>query len=99
MKTALDAVDAYLAERASLLFAPVLDHLRDVGEMRSCTDIEDHFLRNFGLEGVTAACEYLADQGLVGKASVSVQLTRRSNVLVEELAFFHLERGGAGDGR
>jgi hypothetical protein len=33
----------------------------------------------------------LADQKLIGKASTPVQLTRRSNVSVEELAFFYLE--------
>ncbi len=91
VKAALDAVDDYLAERAPSLFAPVLDHLRDVGEARSATDIEDHFLRNFGVEGVTAACEYLADQGLACKASIPVRLTKRSNAMVEELAFFHLQ--------
>jgi hypothetical protein len=32
----------------------------------------------------------LADQGLIGKASTPVQLTRKSNALVQELAFFHL---------
>jgi hypothetical protein len=68
----------------------VLDHLREVGETRSATDIEDHFVRNFGVEGVVAACEYLADLGMIGKASIPVQLTKRSNVAVEELAFFYL---------
>jgi predicted nucleotidyltransferase len=92
VKAALDAVDDYLVKRAPSLFAPVLDHLREVGEARSATDIEDHFTRNFGVEGITAACEYLADQGLVGKASIPVQLTKRSNTTVEELAFFHLQR-------
>ena len=86
-------LDRYLAERAPRLFAPVLDHLREVGEARSATDLEDHFHRNFGVEGVTTACEYLADQGLVGKASTAVQLTRRSNTSVQELAFFHLADG------
>ncbi len=90
VKAALNAVDRYLAERAATLFAPVLDHLRDAGEARSATDIEDHFGRNFGVEGVTAACEYLADHGLAGKASTPVQLTRKSNTAVEELAFFAL---------
>jgi hypothetical protein len=90
VKAALTAIDRYLAERATDLFAPVLDHLREVGEARSATEIEDHFMRNFGLEGVTAACEYLADRGLIGKASTPVRLTKRSNVAVEELAFFHL---------
>ena len=41
--------------------------------------------------GVTTACEYLADEGLIGKASTAVHLTRRSNVTVEELAFFYSE--------
>ncbi len=75
----------------STLFRPVIDHLREVGEVRSCSEIEDHFQRNFDVSGVTAACEYLADQGLIGKASTPVQLTRKSNIEVQELAFFYLE--------
>jgi uncharacterized protein len=92
VERALAAVDAYVAERATTLFGAVLDHLREEGEARSCTEIEDYFQRNFNVEGVTAACEYLADQGLVGKASTSVQLTKRSNVQVQELAFYHLDQ-------
>jgi uncharacterized protein len=90
VQTALDAVDGYLAQRATTLFAPVIDHLREVGEVRSCTEIDDHFSRNFGVEGVTGACEYLADQGLIGKAAAPVHLTRKSNVEMQELAFFYL---------
>jgi len=90
VQAALDAVDGYVAERAGKLFALVIEHLRDAGEARSCTEIEDHFKRNFNLECVTTACEYLADQGLIGKASTPVRLTRKSNVQVQELAFFSL---------
>lgn len=89
VKAALDAIDQYLAARTTILYGLVLEHLRDVGETRSATDIEDHFRRNFGVNHVTTACEYLADRGLLGKASVPVKLTRRSNVEVQELAFFH----------
>ena len=92
VEAALAAIDDYLAARAAALFAPLLEHLREVGEARSATDLEDHFKRTTGIEGVTTAFEWLADQGLVGKAAVSVQLTRRSNVDVQELAFFHLEK-------
>ncbi len=88
VQAALDAIDNYLSKRAATLFRPVLDHLQEVGEARSCTEIEAHFKRNFNVEGVTTACEYLADQGLIGKASTAVQLTKKSNVLVQELAFF-----------
>jgi hypothetical protein len=87
---ALDAVDRYIAQRAGVLFGPVLDHLREVGEARSATEIEAHFKRNFNLEGITSACEYLADQGLIGVASTAVHLTKRSNIMVQELAFVHL---------
>lgn len=90
VEAALEAVDRYLARRAPTLFRPVIDHLREVGEARSCTEIEAHFERNHGVSGVTAACEYLADQGLIGKASTTVQLTRRSNIGVQELAFYYL---------
>ncbi|HEY2016386.1 MAG TPA: hypothetical protein VGH38_22935, partial [Bryobacteraceae bacterium] len=99
VKAALDAIDGYLAGRAQTLFAPVLEHLREAGEARSATEIEDHFVRNFGLEGVTAACEYLSDQGLAGKASTPVQLTRKSNIAVQELAFFHLGMERSNEGR
>jgi hypothetical protein len=97
VQAALDAIDDFLARRASALFGPILEHLREVGEARSSTEIEAHFKRNFNIDGVTTACEYLADQGLIGKASTPVQLTRRSNVLVQEQAFVYLEEAQNGD--
>ncbi len=96
VQAALAAVDGYMAQRAPALFAAVLDHLREVGEARSATEIEDHFRRNYGIEGVTGACEYLSDQGLIGKAHLPVRLTRKSNVEVEELAFFHASKATDG---
>ena len=95
VQAALDAVDTYLAERTRKLFAPVLEYLAEAGDARACSEIEAHFKRHFNVEGVTTACEYLADQGLIGKASTAVQLTKRSNVQVQELAFFAL--GGPPD--
>jgi len=87
---ALDAIDAYLAERAATLFHPVLDYLREAGEARSCSEIEAWFKRHLDVGGVTTACEYLADRGLIGKVSTPVRITKKSNVSVEELAFVHL---------
>ena len=93
VQTALDAIDLYVAGRAPALFAPVIEHLREVGEVRSCSEIESHFTRNFDVSGVTTACEYLADQGLIGKASTLVHLTKKSNVEVQELAFVYMSEG------
>src|SRR5207237_10822272 len=88
------AIDGYVAQRATTLFAPVIEYLCEARETRSCSEIESHFKRNFGVSGVTTACEYLADQGLIGKASTAVRLTKKSNVDVQELAFFDLGHGG-----
>jgi hypothetical protein len=93
VRAALDTVDRYVADRADRLFRPIVDHLRDVGDARACSEIEAHFARHTGVTSVTTACEYLADQGLIGKASIAARLTRKSNVEVQELAFFYIERG------
>ncbi len=88
VEEALEAAEGYLAGRAATLFAPLLEYLREAGEARSSSEIDDHFKRQFNVQGVTTACEYLADQGLVGKASTPVRLTKKSNLDVQELAFF-----------
>jgi len=89
VQAALDAVDGYMAERAPALFALVLDYLRDAGDVRSASEIDTFFKRNYDVEGVTIACEYLADRGLIGKAATSVRLTKRSTADVQEQAFFY----------
>jgi hypothetical protein len=86
--TALRAADAYMAKRARRLFAPLLDYLRDAGDIRSASEIESHFARNFGVRCATTACEYLADQGVIAKASSPVRATKRSSHSLQELAFF-----------
>jgi hypothetical protein len=90
VQAALAAVDAYVADRTERLFSPLIEHLEEVGEARSCRDIEDHFKKHFDVEGVTTACEYLADRGIIGKAASPAKLTKKSNVEVQELAFFYM---------
>jgi len=94
VEDALGAVESYVADRAAALFAPIIDHLREVGEARGSRELEEHFQRRLNVGGITTACEYLADRGLVGKASTPVRLTRRITVDVQELAFFWIYPGG-----
>ena len=91
VQAALDAVDGYLATRRLSLFAPVIDYLREAGEPRSTSEIEAHFTRQLDVEGVMTACEYLADEGLIGKASTLARLTKKSSVDVQELAFYYMD--------
>ena len=90
VQAALESIDKYMhAERAPTIFRPVLDHLRDVAEARSATEIDTHFKRNLNVDSVSSACEYLADLGLIAKASTPLQLTKKSNIQVQELAFVY----------
>jgi len=91
VEAALDAIDEYIAARTPSLFSLVVDYLREAGEARSCTEIEDYFKKNYDASGVTTACEYLADQGVIGKASTPVHLTKRSHIDMQEMAFFTAE--------
>jgi hypothetical protein len=91
VEKALATVEEYMAARARRVFAPILDYLREHGDVRSSRDLDDHFRKTYGVTHVTTACEYLADVGLIDKASAPVQLTKRSNVSLEELAFFASE--------
>src|SRR5204862_2973593 len=77
IQAALSAIDSFLAERAGSVFRLILDHMREVGEARSATEIDGHFKRNFNLEHISLICEYLADQGLLGKVSITRELTKR----------------------
>ena len=88
---ALDTIDRYLAKRARALFAPLLEYLGEIGEARSCTELESYFKKTYDVGHVTTACEYLSDQGIIGKASIAARLTKRSHVDVQELAFFALD--------
>jgi hypothetical protein len=91
IEAALAAVDAYLEELTPRAFAPVFDYLREAGDARSAREVEHHFHRNFNVSGVTTACEYLADQGRIGKASTPARLTKKSTTVLQELAFYSLD--------
>jgi hypothetical protein len=88
VERALETLERYIRDRASELLALVIDHLSEAGEARSCPELEDHFKRHYGIADVTTACEYLASEGLIGRASLPLRLTRKSTTAVQELAFF-----------
>jgi uncharacterized protein len=90
VESALAAAETYIADRAAVLFRPVLDYLRDCGDARAASEIEHHFKRTFAVEGVMHTCEYLADEGRLGKVSAPVRATKKSTVSLQELAFFYV---------
>ena len=87
---ALSCADAYVAARTPVFSAPIISWLEAAGEARSCTEIDAHFARSLGVGHVSSTCEYLADQGIIGRASVTARLTKKSTADVQELAFYSL---------
>jgi hypothetical protein len=96
VEAALETAEQYVAERATVLFRPVLDYLREAGDARSTSEIDHHFKRTRDLDGVMLTCEYLADQGYLGKVSTGMRATKKSTVSLQELAFFYSGVGNEG---
>lgn len=87
---ALKAADEYLLARTPSFSAPIVAWLTEAREARSVSELDAHFSRTMGVENVSGACEYLADQGIIGRASVTARLTKKSTADVQELAFYAL---------
>ena len=86
---ALTEIEKWMVSRAEELFEPILDYLKQMqGEPQSVTQLEHHFTRNFNARHVVLGCEWLADLGLIEKASTPTRLTIHSHSYVDELSFF-----------
>ncbi|MBI3828416.1 MAG: nucleotidyltransferase domain-containing protein [Planctomycetes bacterium] len=92
---ALESIDQYLTKKTRVLFQPILDYLSDQGAVRSATEIETYFRNQMNLEGVTTACEWLADKEVISKVSAPVRLFEKGRVGFEEMAFYYEENASA----
>jgi hypothetical protein len=86
---AIEAIDGYLTRKTRTLFGPLLDYLKEADAPRSASEIDSHFRRHHSIEYSVAACEWLADKGVIRKLSAPVRLTPRSKTSFEELAFYY----------
>ena len=85
----LAAIDQYMTDRIPVLFQPVLDYLAAAPVIRSATQIDTWAENELNVEGATNVCEWLADKGVIIKASEPVRLTPKSSAPMEELAFYY----------
>jgi predicted nucleotidyltransferase len=84
----LGLVLGYLDDHREDLFGLLLEYLSAEGTIRSVEDIVQHFSRRLEAGMVLAACEWLADRGVLVKASTPYFLTEHSRVELEQLGFF-----------
>ncbi len=98
METALRAIDAYLTERAAVIFKPILAFLGAAGEVRGISEVYRHFEKRLHLEPgdnlLTEVCDWLAEKGILQKVCLPVRLTAKSRMQMDEAAYYY--DGGVG---
>lgn len=89
LSQALAACDAYLTERISLFFQPLLDWLAEADSPRGVRELNAYFSRHWHAEGLDLACDWLADKGIVERAAIPLRLTKDSRVTVDEAGYYY----------
>lgn len=90
IRQAIDLVNGYIDSKTTDLFKPVLDYLQAEGGIRSTTELVTYFKKQVQDEWALAAiCEFLADKGIIQKVPNPVRLTQKSQVLVDEAAYYY----------
>lgn len=87
----LDAVNTYLDER-QFIFQPVLDYLAEQKAPRAVTELNVDLgrgLHNDGEESLNLVCQWLAWKGIIRQVAVPLKLTAKSQIAVEEPAYYY----------
>src|SRR6266700_396655 len=77
MRWAIQQVHNYIEERQNVLFKPILSYLSEAGGVRSSSEIEEYLRKRQG-GGLSLACEWLADKGIIQKVATPLRLTEKS---------------------
>jgi predicted nucleotidyltransferase len=85
----LERIETYLLERVSQVFAPLLDYLAEARDPRTLSDINAYFAPKLPHAELFLICDWLAEQGILEKMAAPLRLTRKSQVTVEEVAFYY----------
>jgi predicted nucleotidyltransferase len=89
IQSALDQLDGYLVERAETLFGPVLDYLAEAQSMRTASELDAYLHKKAQSCGHFWVYEWLARKGVVQRVSSPVRLTRKSQIELDEPAYFY----------
>ncbi|HEU5316959.1 MAG TPA: hypothetical protein VFX49_12695, partial [Chloroflexota bacterium] len=89
IRTALATVHRYLEDRLDTLFGPILEYLRSEGGARSISELDTHFAKQAQDWPLSIACEWLADKGVIHKVSSPIRLHPKSQVALDEAAYYY----------
>lgn len=87
IQDALDAINVYIDER-QFIFQPILDYLKEQKGARTNSELSDYFHSKFREASVDIICQWLAWKGIIQQVSAPIKLTVKSQVAVEEPAYY-----------
>ncbi len=107
LQDTLDAINDYLDER-QFIFQPVLDYLAEQKAPRTLTELNADLGRglhnsegfpNFDDESLDLVCQWLAWKGTIKQVAMPMKLTAKSQIAVEEPAYYYDDNVGASSAR
>ena len=88
LQNALNTINTYLDEKL-FIFQPILDFLAEANGPRSTTELNSYFQKKIGDNRLDAAYIWLAQKGIIQQISAPVKLTLKSQVEMEEAAYYY----------
>jgi RNA polymerase sigma factor (sigma-70 family) len=89
IQQALDLINAYIESKTDLLFGPILEYLGQQGGIRTTTELDAYFKQQVQVASLSNVYEWLADKGIIQKVPAPVRLTPKSQVTVDEAAYYY----------
>jgi RNA polymerase sigma factor (sigma-70 family) len=91
VQRALACITEYIDAKLETLFGPVLEHLSHEGGIRTTTELDAYFKKQVQVDSLANVYEWLADKGVIQKVPSPVRLTHKSQVTVDEAAYYYDE--------
>lgn len=88
IQDAIDAINEYIDER-QFIFQPILDYLTEQKGARTNSEMNAFFHSKFRDASVDTICQWLTWKGIIQQVSAPMKLTVKSQVAVEEPAYFY----------
>lgn len=88
IQNAIDAINEYIDER-QFIFQPILDYLTEQKGARTNSEMNSFFHSKFRDASVDTICQWLTWNGIIQQVSAPMKLTVKSQIAVEEPAYFY----------
>jgi RNA polymerase sigma factor (sigma-70 family) len=89
IRRVIDLIASYIDERTEMLFGPILTFLNEAGSVRTTSEIDAYFKDQVQIDSLSNIYEWLADKGIIHKVPSPVRLTRKSQVMLDEAAYYY----------